>query len=38
MPERPAPWGDLQEILIAAAGAFPGTVLEALIARLEAGR
>ncbi|KAF0115481.1 MAG: hypothetical protein FD150_1007 [Rhodobacteraceae bacterium] len=38
MPERRAPRGDLMEILIGAAGIFPGAVLEALIARLEAGR
>ncbi len=38
MPERRAPRGELLEILIGAAGVFPGAVLEALIARLEGGR
>lgn len=38
MPERRAPRGELLELLVAAAGIFPGAVLEALIARLEAGR
>jgi hypothetical protein len=38
MPERRAPWGDLFELLVPAAGMFPGAVLEALIARLEVGR
>jgi hypothetical protein len=38
MPERRAQRGELLEILIGAAGIFPGAVLEALIARLEAGR
>jgi hypothetical protein len=35
MPERHAPWGEVLELLVAAAGVFPGAVLEALIARLE---
>lgn len=38
MPERRARWGDLVEVLVPTAGVFPGAVLEALIARLEAGR
>ena len=38
MSERRAPWGDLLELLVPAAGLFPGAVLEALIARLESGR
>jgi hypothetical protein len=36
MPERRAPRGDLLEILVSAAGVFPGALLEALIARMEA--
>jgi hypothetical protein len=38
MPERSTPRGELMEILIGAAGIFPGAVIEALIARLEARR
>jgi hypothetical protein len=38
MPERRAPRGEFMELLIGAAGIFPGSVIEALIARLEAGR
>lgn len=35
MPERRAPWGEVLEVLVGAAGVFPGALLEALIARLE---
>lgn len=38
MPERRAPLGEVLELLSAAAGMFPGPVLEALIARLEVRR
>lgn len=38
MPERQALRGDILELLFSAAGLFPGPALEALIARLEAGR
>jgi hypothetical protein len=38
MPERRALRGDIIELLLGAAGLFPGAALEALIARLEAGR
>ena len=34
MPERRAPWGEFLDLLSLSA-VFPGTVLEALIARLE---
>ena len=38
MPERRALRGELLEILVGAAGVFPSTLLEALIARMEADR
>jgi hypothetical protein len=38
MPERRAPFGELMELLVGAAGVFPGAVLEALIARMEVAR
>jgi hypothetical protein len=38
MPDRRAPLGEILELLSGAAGLFPGAVLEALIARLEAVR
>ena len=38
MPERNALRGDILELLFSTAGLFPGPALEALIARLEAGR
>jgi hypothetical protein len=38
MPERRAQRGEIMEVLLGAAGLFPGAVLEALIARLEAAR
>jgi hypothetical protein len=38
MPERHTLRGEFMELLLGAAGLFPGAVLEALIARLEAGR
>jgi hypothetical protein len=38
MPERRALRGEVMEVLLGAAGLFPGAVLEALIARLEVGR
>lgn len=38
MPERHALRGDILDLLFSAAGLFPGPALEALIARLEAGK
>jgi hypothetical protein len=38
MSDRRAPRGDLVELLSSANGLFPASLLEALIARLEAGK
>lgn len=38
MPGYRAPRGELLELLVSAAGVFPGALLEAMIARMEAVR
>lgn len=38
MPDRHALRGDLLEFLLSMSGAFPGMVIETLLARLETGR